>query len=335
MRNKKAENKINLPEGWRRVRLGEIGKIISGSTPNTSRPDLWNGDIVWVTPDDLSRLRGKHIETSARKISSKGLKNCSARLIHPNSIVISSRAPIGYLAISKNEFTTNQGCKSLSLYQNYNSDFIYYCLHLYTGGMLTLSYGTTFNEISKTGLEKLEIIVPSSLSEQCKIAEILETVDIAIERTDIIIEKYKRIKQGLMQDLLTRGVVANDELGVMNYELRDEKKYKFKDSPLGRIPEEWEVVELREVGKITYGEGLSEIYYEEYGDSNVYGTGGIIAKSNKFLGVGEALVIPRKGTINNKFYVKEDEKFWVIDTAFYLKPNIVAKYPLCHMTPGS
>jgi type I restriction enzyme S subunit len=235
---------VEVPEGWRRVRLGEIGKIISGSTPNTSRPDLWNGDIVWVTPDDLSRLGGKHIETSARKISSKGLKNCSARLIPHNSIVISSRAPIGYLAISKNTFTTNQGCKSISLYQNYNSDFIYYCLHLYTGGMLTLSSGTTFNEISKTGLEKLKIIVPSSLSEQCKIAEILETVDNAIERTNTIIEKYKRIKQGLMQDLLTRGVVENDELGVMNYELRNEKKHGFKDSPLGRIPEEWEVVEL-------------------------------------------------------------------------------------------
>jgi type I restriction enzyme S subunit len=93
-------------------------------------------------------------------------------------------------------------------------------------------------------LKSAYIFFPSSLSEQRKIAEILETVDNAIERTDTIIEKYKRVKQGLMQDLLTRGVVENDELGVMNYELRDEKKYKFKDSPLGRIPEEWEVVEL-------------------------------------------------------------------------------------------
>ena len=106
---------VEVPEGWRRVRLGEIGKIISGSTPNTSRPDLWNGDIVWVTPDDLSRLRGKHIETSARKISSKGLKNCSAILIPPNSIVISSRAPIGYLAISKKYSISSFVISGLSL----------------------------------------------------------------------------------------------------------------------------------------------------------------------------------------------------------------------------
>jgi type I restriction enzyme S subunit len=81
------------------------------------------------------------------------------------------------------------------------------------------------------------------LPEQRKIAQILETVDNAIEKTEKIIEKYKRIKQGLMQDLLTKGI---DEKG----NIRSEKTHKFKDSPLGRIPEEWEVVRLGEVGEI-------------------------------------------------------------------------------------
>ena len=107
------------------------------------------------------------------------------------------------------------------------------------------------------------MLIPSSLSEQRKIAEILETVDNAIERTDTIIEKYKRVKQGLMRDLLTRGVVANDELGVMSYELRDEKKHGFKDSPLGRIPEEWEVVELGEIVDIKLSNVDKKMYSNE------------------------------------------------------------------------
>jgi type I restriction enzyme S subunit len=118
---------------------------------------------------------------------------------------------------------------------------------MYSINFQDISYyisGSTREKLNQQLLKSVYILFPSSLSEQRKIAEILETVDNAIGRTDTIIEKYKRIKQGLMQDLLTRGVVENDELGVMSYELRDEKKYKFKDSPLGRIPEEWKVVEL-------------------------------------------------------------------------------------------
>jgi len=93
----------------------------------------------------------------------------------------------------------------------------------------------------------IKIIHPNDYYEQSKIAEILETVDNAIEKTDKIIEKYKRIKQGLMQDLLTKGIDENGNI-------RSEKTHKFKDSPLGRIPEEWEVVRLGEVSiSINYG----------------------------------------------------------------------------------
>ena len=130
------------------------------------------------------------------------------------------------------------------------------------------------------------------LPEQQKIAEILETVDNAIEKTEKIIEKYKRIKQGLMQELLTKGI---DE----NWQIRSEKTHKFKDSPLGRIPEEWEVVRLWEVGEIIYGKGLKENEYSNDGISLVFGTGGLIAKTEKFLDKGEAVIMPRKGSIGS------------------------------------
>jgi type I restriction enzyme S subunit len=115
-----------------------------------------------------------------------------------------------------------------------------------------------------------------------------------------------------MQDLLTKGI---DEKG----NIRSEKTHKFKDSPLGKIPEEWEVVRLGEVGEIIYGERLNEYEYVEDGSSIVYGTTGIIARTERYIDVGETIILPRKGSINNKFYVEKDQKFFVIDTAFYVK----------------
>ncbi len=158
-----------------------------------------------------------------------------------------------------------------------------------------------------------------SLPEQQKISEILETIDNAIEKTDKLIEKYKRIKQGLMQDLLTKGIDQNGNI-------RNEKTHKFKNSPIGRIPEEWNITRLGIVGEIEYGERLGEEDYNENGFSLVYGTGGLISKSEKYLEIGEAIIIPRKGTINSKYYIPKDQKFWVIDTGFYLKTSQNTKF---------
>src|SRR3990172_6892131 len=100
--------------------------------------------------------------------------------------------------------------------------------------------GTTFHEISKKFVEDIEVDVPDSLQEQTTIARILSTVDKTIEQTEQLIAKYQRIKTGLMQDLLTRGI---DEHG----RIRSEAIHRFKDSPLGRIPEEWELVKIGEI----------------------------------------------------------------------------------------
>ena len=190
--------------------------------------------------------------------------------------------------------------------KNINLFYIFNAMQL-----IKLKPGSEHKRFWISEYSRLSIPLPP-LPEQQKIAEILETIDNAIEKTDKIIEKYKRIKQGLMQDLLTKGIDENGNI-------RNEKTHKFKDSPLVRIPEEWEVVRLGEMGEIIYGERLNEYEYFEDGSSIVYGTTGIIARTEKYIDVGEAIILPRKGSINNKFYVKEGQKFFVIDTAFYVK----------------
>lgn len=83
-------------EGWKLKRLDEIGGIYSGSTPSTTKSTFWDGDIVWVTPNDFSQLNTPYLATSGKKITPQGLKSCSAHILPPGSIILSSRAPIGY-----------------------------------------------------------------------------------------------------------------------------------------------------------------------------------------------------------------------------------------------
>ena len=130
------------------------------------------------------------------------------------------------MAIPTVPFCTNQGCKSIVLHNSYHSEFVYHAVTAAVPRLKRLGEGTTFAEISKSSLAKAEVVLPIDKAEQAKIAEVLSTVDRAIEQTEALIAKQQRIRTGLMQDLLTRGI---DEHG----DLRSEQTHEFKDSPLG------------------------------------------------------------------------------------------------------
>lgn len=222
---------------WLHKHIDEISEVVSGGTPNTNNSKFWEGDVVWITPNDLNKLNTPFISDSERKITVEGLEFSSAKLFPSLSLIISTRAPIGYLAINKVTASTNQGCKTLVFKSEKSPLFFFYLIAKNLNLLLTLGNGTTFSEISKKDLCKIELYYPAKFEEQTAIARILSTVDKAIEDTEKLIAKYKRIKTGLMQDLLTKGIDENGNI-------RSEKTHKFKDSPLGRIPVEWEVVNL-------------------------------------------------------------------------------------------
>jgi len=322
-------SKNTLPEGWRRVKLGEIAEILTGATPLRERMEYWNnGTIPWLTNEEVEEDKINYIRDTKEKITEVALKRTNVKLIPEDSVILSLTASVGKVAINKVKLTTNQQFNAFIVSkQRAFPLFVGYYLLFSKENIKMLAGLTTFDFIGRTTISNFQILLPP-LPEQRKIAEILETVDNAIEKTAKIIEKYKRIKQGLMQDLLTKGIDDNGQI-------RSEETHRFKDSPLGRIPEEWEVVELGCVGDIIYGEGLRQELYEPDGDTLVFGTGGIIGRAKLFLDRGPALVIPRKGSITSVFYIQEDQKFWVIDTAFYLKPkNGYCKFiyfTLCNM----
>ncbi len=155
-------------------KLREVGTIISGATPKTTDSTNFGGDIPWITPADLSGYTEKYIAGGARNLTEKGYNSCSTQLMPANSVVFSSRAPIGYVAIAKNPLCTNQGFKSVIPDDGLDSEFLYYQLLYLRDSIREMGTGTTFKEISGKRFGEIDIAVPSIYEQQRIVARIEE-----------------------------------------------------------------------------------------------------------------------------------------------------------------
>ena len=177
-----------MMEGWKDYKIEDIADVVGGGTPSSNIDDYWNGDISWITPNDLSGYPFKTIKKGSRNISNLGLQKSSAKLHPENTVLLTSRAPIGYLAIAKKEVATKQGFQSLrckSDVVDYN--FIYYYLSLFRNAIASIASGATFPEVSGKKLKQFKIVLPS-LPTQRRIASILSAYD------DLIENNLKRIE---------------------------------------------------------------------------------------------------------------------------------------------
>jgi len=184
--------------GWQQIELGDknLFHIETGSTPPTKEIKCWeNGSIIWVTPKDLGKLKCPIIKNSERKITEFGLSACSATIVPDGSIVVSTRAPIGYVAIADNRLCFNQGCKAIVLKsKDLISEYIYYAVMASVETMQELGKGSTFTEISKNNLEKVKIGIPfkggkPDVSMQRKIVKKLELLR---SESSILKDKYNQ-----------------------------------------------------------------------------------------------------------------------------------------------
>lgn len=172
---------------WKECTISEIGTVVGGATPSTKKSENYEkGDIAWITPKDLSNFHGRYIERGERNITEIGLKSCSAQLLPPNTILFSSRAPIGYVAIAKNKVCTNQGFKSVIPNKNIDPLFLFYLLKYNKDAIENMGSGTTFKEVSGNTMKNILVKIPVSISEQRKIAEILGSLDDKIEENERI-----------------------------------------------------------------------------------------------------------------------------------------------------
>ena len=184
-------------EEWKEYKLHEIGRIVGGATPPTKDSANYDGEISWITPKDLSNFTGRYIQKGERSITQKGFDSSSCQILPKGSILFSSRAPIGYIAIAANELCTNQGFKSIIPDNNLvNNLFLYYLLKYNKEEIEGLGSGTTFKEVSAKVMQNFDIKIPS-IQTQKKIADILSSLDDKIEVNKRINDNLEQQAQAL------------------------------------------------------------------------------------------------------------------------------------------
>ena len=263
MNKLKAESKLKynkLPVGWVKTRLGELGKFKTSSVDK--KVDKNEKPVRLI--NYMNVYRGNFIDNSLKLMEvTANNHEITVNQVRKGDILFtpSSETPddIGHSAVVLKDLPNtlySYHLVKLTIRESISIDLKfrgYFCnFKEVLKQFEQSSTGVTRYTLSKKDFEEVETILPISLTEQQKIAEILETVDETIEKTDAIIEKYKRIRQGLMQDLLTRGIDENGQI-------RNEKTHKFKDSSLGRIPEEWEVVEIKKIAEQVHLKNIKNI----------------------------------------------------------------------------
>lgn len=176
---------------WREVKLGDVSEVVGGGTPSTGRNEYWNGDIPWLTPRDLTGYNKTYISRGERNITELGLKNSSAKVLPKGAVLLTSRAPIGYVAISENPICTNQGFKSLIPKEEILSNiFVYYWIKSNIEYLKSVGTGTTFEEISGSVVKDLDILLPP-LPEQKAIAGVLSSLD---DKIDLLHRQNKTLE---------------------------------------------------------------------------------------------------------------------------------------------
>ena len=216
---------------WKNCTLSSLGTIVGGATPSTKKPENYEGgEIPWITPKDLSGFSGRYISCGERNITEIGLKSCSAQMMPKHSVLFSSRAPIGYVAISDCDVCTNQGFKSIVPNRDTDYLFLYYLLLYKKHEIENLGSGTTFKEVSASTMKGVEVRVPVDKREQERIAGILLALDDKIESNAHINENLEQQAVVLFRSWFSTFSLSPNSPRV--------------NSEFGEIPEDFAVVKV-------------------------------------------------------------------------------------------
>ncbi|MCL4220458.1 MAG: restriction endonuclease subunit S [Phycisphaerales bacterium] len=198
--------RLRFPEfedapAWEQKEIDALARVTQGGTPDTTNADYWGGPIYWLTPAEMGKDDSPYIGSTRRTLTEEGLEHCSSELLPPQSVIISTRAPIGHLAINTLPIAINQGCRGLIPVAD--ARFLYYALLYAKPRLLDLGAGNTFKELSGSALKAFILPAPSP-REQRKIADCLTSLDDLIAEEGRRLEALRRHKQGLMQQLFPR-----------------------------------------------------------------------------------------------------------------------------------
>ena len=242
-----------LPEEWEVVRLGEVAeKMKAGGTPRRSVKEYWGGNIPFVLIEDMTSCN-LYLSKTKETITEEGLNSSSAWLVPPNTILLSMYATIGETAINTIPVTTNQAILAIIPKDNFDTVFGAYILKYNDQRLIMQNIQSTQKNVNKGIVDNFKIPLPP-LPEQQKIAAVLSAVQEAKEKTQAVIDATKALKKSMMKHLFTYGPVPPEET----------ENVPLKETEIGKVPEDWEVVKLGEVvrEKITDGTHKTPQYIE-------------------------------------------------------------------------
>ena len=217
---------------WKTVRLGDFCEIVSGGTPSTSEEANWDGEICWATPKDLSDLEGTYIHDTPRKLTKVGLESCSASILPPNSVLFSSRAPIGHVAINTVPMATNQGFKSfIPDPAVVDAKFLYYWLKKNRPYLESIGNGATFKEVSKAVISKVEVSFPP-IPEQRRIAAILDQAEFLRIKRRAALAKLDTLAQSIFIEMFGDPEASGWTMGTIEG-ITDPARGSIRTGPFG------------------------------------------------------------------------------------------------------
>lgn len=302
---KAAVPRLRFPEfrqaaAWKETTLvSASARIAQGGTPDTSVPSYWDGDVAWITPAEMGKGEDPHVASTVRRITEEGLQSCSSDLLPVRSVIISTRAPIGHLAINVVPMAINQGCKGIVPGPDLDHRFLFASLLLAKRRLTDLGAGNTFKELSTSALKNFAIALPTR-PEQQKIADCLTSLDEVIAAQGRKVEALKAHKRGLMQQLFPR-----------EGETRPRLRFpEFRGAP------EWEAKRLEDVAPLQRGFDLTSSQIEA-GDVPVVYSNGVRSYHNVGMASGPGLVTGRSGTIGSLHFI-DNGNYWPHNTSLWV-----------------
>ena len=268
------------------VKLGEVCKIVNGGTPKTGVAEYWDGDILWITPKDLGKLKTVATDYTSRTITEQGVENSSAKVIPANSVILSTRAPIGHVVINSQPMAFNQGCRGLVPGDDLVVEYLYYFLKLSKNHLNELGTGTTFRELSTGALSGVELPL-TSLEEQQQIVARLDAAFERISAAEVLMRRSLDNVSALQKSIL--------------------HKYLSTDDSTHR---------LGDVITLHRGYDLPK-RLRKPGSYPLASSSGIIDVHNAFKATGPGVFTGRSGSVGKAYYIDED--YWPLNTTLYVK----------------
>ena len=287
-------------------KISDIGEVVGGGTPSTANSDFWGGDIPWISPKDLTGYKSVYISHGESFLTKTGLK-FGTKLLPKDTVLFSSRAPIGYVAIASNPICTNQGFKSIICNKEIiNPLFLYYYIKGNLDYIKLFGTGATFPEISGAAMRKIKVQIPS-LPTQQKIASILSAYDHLIENNTRRIRLLEQMAENLYKEWFVR------------FRFPEHEKVEMVNG----LPKGWETIHIKELAQLKSGYAFKSEWFVEEGEAvaKIKDIGNILMDTSSFSYVDKENCIKAK-----KFLLTTGDLTIALTGATIGKISIVPKH---------